>query len=89
MVETKSSTDFAMGRRPKLKSEERFVSTILVIEIIANLCLKPPKMCYTIREHDPTALLWPLPGASGGAAPARTAAAPRAALYAPPGAARS
>ena len=43
MVETKNSTDFAMGRRPKLKSEEFFVSTILVIEIIANLCLKPPK----------------------------------------------
>jgi hypothetical protein len=42
-----------MGRRPKLKSEEFFVSIILVIEIIANFCLKPPKKCYTDREHDP------------------------------------
>eukprot|EP00966_Prymnesium_polylepis_P104947 2430865-Prymnesium_polylepis.1 len=51
MVETKHSTDFAMGRpapRPKLKSEEFFVSTILVTEIVANLCLKPPKSAILI-----------------------------------------
>eukprot|EP00966_Prymnesium_polylepis_P078068 1809975-Prymnesium_polylepis.1 len=38
-----------MGRRPKLKSEEFFVSTIL-IEIIANSCLKPPKSATLIRS---------------------------------------
>ena len=42
-----------MGRRSKLKFEEVFVSTILVIAIIANLCLKSPKKCYTLWEHDP------------------------------------
>ena len=44
-----------MGRRPKLKSEEFFISTILGVKIIANLCLKPLKKCYTVREHDPEA----------------------------------
>jgi hypothetical protein len=53
MVETKSSTDFAMGRRPKLKSEEFFVSTILVIEIIAEFVFETAKKCYTDQEHDP------------------------------------
>ena len=42
-----------MGRRPNLKSEEFFVSAILLVEIFAFLCLKPLKNCYTIREHDP------------------------------------
>ena len=49
----KNSTDFAMGRRPKLKSEEVFISTFQGDEIIAILCLKPQKKCYTVREHDP------------------------------------
>ena len=49
----KNSTDFAMGRCPKLKSEEVFISTFHGVEIIAILCLKPLKKCYTVREHDP------------------------------------
>ena len=48
-----NSTDFAMGRRPKLKSEEFLISTFKGVEIIAILCLKPLKKCYTVREHDP------------------------------------
>ena len=32
-----------MGRRPNLKSEAFSISTILCVEIIANLCLKPLK----------------------------------------------
>ena len=53
LVLMKNSTDFAMGRRPKLKSEEFLISTFKGVEIIAILCLKPLKKCYTVREHDP------------------------------------
>ena len=53
LVLMKNSTDFAMGRRPKLKSEEFFISTFQGVEIIAILCLKPLKKCHTVREHDP------------------------------------
>ena len=42
-----------MGRRPKLKSGEFFISTSRVEEQTQILCLKRPKKCYTVGEHDP------------------------------------
>ena len=48
-----NSSDFAMGRRPELKSEEFSLYPILVIEIFTILCLKPLKKCYTVWGHDP------------------------------------
>ena len=53
MIHNKNSSDFALGRRPKLKSEELLLWIILVIEIFSILCLKPLKKCYTVWEHDP------------------------------------
>ena len=62
----KNSTDFAMGRRPKLKSEEFFISTFQGVEIIAILCLKLLKKCYTVWEHNPkqgeASEIWSHPG---------------------------
>ena len=53
MIHKENSSDFAMGRRPELKSEEFALWFILVIEIFKILCLKPLKKCYTVWEHDP------------------------------------
>ena len=53
MIHKENSSDFAMGRRPELKSEEFALWIILVIETFTILCLKPLKMCYTVWEHDP------------------------------------
>ena len=54
----KNSTDFAMGRRPKLNQcsnpKSFFISTFQGVEIIAILCWSPLKKCYTVQEHDPT-----------------------------------
>jgi hypothetical protein len=54
-VEMKCFVDTAMGRCPKLKSGEFFISTSGVEEQVEILCLKPPKKCYTVWEHDPGA----------------------------------
>ena len=43
MVLMKNSTDFAMGRRPKIKSEEFFISTFLGVEIIAKFVFETAK----------------------------------------------
>ena len=43
-----------MGRRPELNTEEFSYLPLLVVEIISILCLKPPKMCYIVWEHDPS-----------------------------------
>ena len=39
MVLMENSTDFAMGRRPKLKTVEFFISTFLGVEIIIIVCV--------------------------------------------------
>ena len=50
---SKNSADLDMGRRPELNTEEFSYLPLLVVEIISILCLKPPKMCYIVWEHDP------------------------------------
>ena len=57
MVLMKNSTDFAMGRRPKIKSEEFFISTFLGVEMMANLCLKPLKNATLFGSTTPTGVL--------------------------------
>ena len=43
MVPSKNSPDLDMGRRPKLKPDELFKGTILVIKLASTLSSKPSK----------------------------------------------
>jgi hypothetical protein len=56
--ERKTHRNSQWGGAPtsNLNTEAFSISTILCVEIIANLCLKPQKKCYTILEHDPSRL---------------------------------
>ena len=52
-VSSEKSTDLNMGRRPELKSDEFFGETLLVIEVISLLLLKPLKQVMQLLAARP------------------------------------